>query len=110
MRVLVLALSCAMLSLPALAREIDPAERREVPYDAHIPVCDNMQGAGQDPNRFGITETRFWNSPLRILGFEGVRQLAWRPWGLDDPAPVLPASRSPPTGYGAGSTFRSAKT
>jgi hypothetical protein len=83
MRVLALALSCAMLSLPVLAREIDPAERREVPYDASIPVCDNMLVLGEIANRFKTTEHRFWNSTLRILTFERVKEVAWRPWGLD---------------------------
>ena len=83
MRVLILAVAAAMLSTPVLAREIDPAERREVPYDANIPVCDNMLVLGEIADRFKTRESRFWNSSLQILQFVGVRQTAWRPWGLD---------------------------
>ena len=35
------------------------------------------------PRDFETTESRFWNSSLKIVGFERVRQVAWRPWGLD---------------------------
>ena len=73
----------ATLAGPALAREIDPAERREIPFDTVIPACDNTLVLGEIANRFRTTEYRFWNSSLQILSFERVRQVAWRPWGLD---------------------------
>jgi hypothetical protein len=75
--------SCAMLAQPALARELEPAERREVPFDANIPACNDPLVLGQIANRFASTEWRFWNSGLTLLSFERVRQDAWRPWGLD---------------------------
>ena len=34
-------------------------------------------------SRFEKTEIRFWNSSLKLIGFERVREVAWRPWGLD---------------------------
>ena len=83
MRFLSVLAIAATLAGPALAREIDPAERREVPFDASIPACDNGSVLGEIANRFRTAEYRFWNSSLQIVSFERVRQVAWRPWGLD---------------------------
>ena len=82
MRLAVAALA-ALLVLPAGAREIDPAERREVPYDAHLPGCGDLAVLQEIAVNFATREDRFWNSGLRLVHFERVRQLAWRPWGLD---------------------------
>jgi hypothetical protein len=47
-------------------------------YDGDLPGCD----AALDTiaSRFATKESRFWNSDLQILGFEKVRQTAFRPW------------------------------
>jgi hypothetical protein len=47
-------------------------------YDGVLPPCE----AGLDTivSRFAQKEGRFWNSNLQILGFERVRQVAYRPW------------------------------
>jgi hypothetical protein len=47
-------------------------------YDSVLPGCD----AALDTiaSRFATKESRFWNSELQILGFERVRQIAFRPW------------------------------
>lgn len=76
-------ISCMLLSAPALAREITPAERRDHSYSAGLPACDDPSVLGDISSRFATREDRFWNSSLRILGFEKVRQTEWRPWGLD---------------------------
>ena len=76
-------ISCMLLSAPALAREITPAERRDHAYSAGLPACDDPSVLGDISSRFATREDRFWNSSLRILGFEKVRQTEWRPWGLD---------------------------
>lgn len=83
MRWMAALISCAMLSAPALAREIDPAERREVPYDASLPACTDPLVLYVITDEFATRERRFWDSALRILSFERVDQVAWRPWGLD---------------------------
>ena len=83
MRFLSLVIIGAALAGPAVAREINPAERRELPFDTVIPTCDDRYVLGEIANRFKTTESRFWNSSLQIVGFERVRQVAWRPWGLD---------------------------
>ena len=83
MRFLSVLLIGAALAGPALAREIDPAERRELPFDTVIPACHDGTVLGDIASRFRIAEARFWNSSLQILAFERIRQVAWRPWGLD---------------------------
>ena len=47
-------------------------------YDGVLPPCE----AALDTivSRFSEKEVRFWNSDLQILGFERVRQIAYRPW------------------------------
>jgi hypothetical protein len=72
-----------LLGTTVLAREIDPAERREHDYEASIPPCDDPAVIADIANDFSTRESRFWNSSLKIVHFERIRQLAWRPWGLD---------------------------
>jgi hypothetical protein len=47
-------------------------------YDGVLPPCE----AALDTivSRFSQKEGQFWNSDLQILGFEKVRQVAYRPW------------------------------
>jgi hypothetical protein len=76
-------ISCMLLSAPALAREINPAERREEPFDASLPACADPSVLRDISSRFSHKEGRFWNSDLKLIGFERVQEVAWRPWGLD---------------------------
>ena len=47
-------------------------------YDGVLPPCE----AGLDwiASRFAQKEGRFWSSNLQILGFDRVRETAFRPW------------------------------
>jgi hypothetical protein len=47
-------------------------------YEGVLPQCE----AGLDTiaSRFAQKESRFWNSELTIVGFQGVREIAFRPW------------------------------
>jgi hypothetical protein len=47
-------------------------------YDALLPPCD--AGLGKIQSGFATKEGRFWNSDLQILGFDKVRETAFRPW------------------------------
>ncbi|MGO4707247.1 hypothetical protein AB4072_15905 [Microvirga sp. 2MCAF38] len=76
-------ITCAMLSTPILAREITPAEKRDSSYNANLPACEDPLVLQSVSSRFSIKEGRFWNSPLEIVAFEEVHEVAWRPWGLD---------------------------
>jgi hypothetical protein len=49
-------------------------------YDAAVPACDTPAALARIRSRFGTKEGRFWNSELQILGFDHVREVAFRPW------------------------------
>ena len=76
-------ISFGLLGAPALAREITPAERRDHPFDASLPACGDPSVLADISSTFAKKEERFWNSNLKIVSFERVQQVAWRPWGLD---------------------------
>src|SRR5689334_12654584 len=76
-------ISCALLSAPALGRELLPAERRDHSYDAALPSCQDPSVLGQISSDFSTRESRFWNSSLTIVNFDRLAEVAWRPWGLD---------------------------
>jgi hypothetical protein len=50
-------------------------------YDGVVPPCD--EALGWIAGRFATKESRFWNSNLTIVGFNRVRQVAFRPWAAD---------------------------
>ncbi len=47
-------------------------------YDGDVPSCEAALRTISD--RFETKESRFWNSNAQILGYERVRQVAFRPW------------------------------
>jgi hypothetical protein len=47
-------------------------------YDGALPPCE--AGLGDVSAGFAEKESRFWNSSLQILGYERIRQIAYRPW------------------------------
>ena len=47
-------------------------------YDGALPPCE--AALNKIARRFAQKESRFWNSSLQIVGFEGVRETAFRPW------------------------------
>jgi hypothetical protein len=83
MKWLAVLLSCAVLSNAAVAREITPAEQRDASFNANIPTCDDPFVLQSVASRFERKESRFWASPLKIVSFQQVAQVAWRPDGLD---------------------------
>lgn len=79
-----LATTATLAAAPAgLAREEIPAETRELPYSANLPVCDSPGVLSEIQSRFSRTERRYWHSNAEILQIDGVRQAAFRPHGLD---------------------------
>ena len=48
-------------------------------YEGVLPPCDLPSALGRIQSRFASKEGRFWNSDLRIVGFEKVRETAFRP-------------------------------
>jgi hypothetical protein len=49
-------------------------------YDAVVPLCDDPAALATVASRFAEKEEKFWDPTLRILGFDRVRETAWRPW------------------------------
>jgi hypothetical protein len=49
-------------------------------YSAKVPLCEDTGPLGDIRARFRTKEGRFWNSDLKIVGFENVREVSFRPW------------------------------
>ncbi len=47
-------------------------------YDGVLPPCE--AALDRIAWRFGQKEGRFWNSDAQVVGFENVREIAFRPW------------------------------
>ena len=61
-------------------------------YDAVVPVCEDPAVLGKIQARFAEKERKFWQSNLQILGFERVRETAFRPWARARRTPSRAAS------------------
>jgi hypothetical protein len=49
-------------------------------YSANVPLCEESGPLSKIRSYFGTKEGRFWNSDLKIVDFENVREIAFRPW------------------------------
>jgi hypothetical protein len=49
-------------------------------YDGVLPPCDLPAALNQITFRFHQKEDRFWNSDLIIVGYQQIRETAFRPW------------------------------
>jgi len=49
-------------------------------YSAVLPGCDDPAVLGKIQVRFAEKEHRFWQSDLLIVGFDRIRETAFRPW------------------------------
>jgi hypothetical protein len=52
-------------------------------YDAVVPLCDTPFALRWIRERFGTKERRFWESDLKILDFERIREVSFRPWAAN---------------------------
>jgi hypothetical protein len=52
-------------------------------YEGKLPPCDESSALGTIAHRFKQKEGRFWNSDLTILGFDAIRETAFRPWAAN---------------------------
>jgi hypothetical protein len=82
-RLTFLTLAIVAATSVAQARDVVPAERRILPWDAGIPACQDPSVLSSITAAFASREDKFWTEGLRVLGFEQVRPVAWRPAGLD---------------------------
>ena len=51
-------------------------------YDGNLPPCE--WALGKISSRFADKESTFWNSTLQIVGYDRVREIAYRPWQSDN--------------------------
>ena len=49
-------------------------------YEADLPSCDAPSALFRIQSNFASKEGRFWNSDLQIVNFDGIREVALRPW------------------------------
>ena len=49
-------------------------------YSADVPLCTESGPLHRISSDFHTKEYRFWNTELRIVDFENVREVALRPW------------------------------
>jgi hypothetical protein len=49
-------------------------------YDGALPPCEHTYVLERIQERFAAKEYRFWNSDLTIVGFQAIRETAFRPW------------------------------
>jgi hypothetical protein len=49
-------------------------------YDRPLPECNALTALNTISVTFAQKERRFWNSALRIVGYEDIRETAFRPW------------------------------
>ncbi len=49
-------------------------------YDGVLPPCDAPEALQRISSRFNHKEHQYWNSDLAILGFDRIRETAFRSW------------------------------
>jgi hypothetical protein len=49
-------------------------------YSAKVPLCEEREPLNMIRRRFGTKEGKFWNSDLKIVGFDRIEEVAWQPW------------------------------
>lgn len=80
---LIAACATAAPLAPALAGDGrgPAAEERLIAWRGELPACGDAGVLSDITARFARREAGFWNSALRIGGYERVREVAFRPWG-----------------------------
>jgi hypothetical protein len=49
-------------------------------YSAKVPLCEERGPLKTIESRFHTKEGKFWNSELKIVGFEKIQEVSWQPW------------------------------
>jgi hypothetical protein len=49
-------------------------------YTAEVPLCEDDQILARIQSRFAQKEREYWNSELKIVGWEYIRERAFMPW------------------------------
>jgi hypothetical protein len=61
---------------------IVPAEERYHSWSGVLPACDDAGVLSRISDRFAQTESEFWNSSIRLAGFDRVREIGYRANGV----------------------------
>lgn len=78
---LALVLSAVSLSQPRAANWLEKNFWLSGPrYDRDVPSCDYPAALDRIIANFRTKEFRFWNSELRIVGVEDIREVDFLPW------------------------------
>lgn len=78
-----IAVGASLLVGAVEARPLRPAEQRDSAYSGRLPACDDPSVLSRIQTRFSQRETNYWRSGLEIAGYDRVREIGWRSWGLD---------------------------
>ena len=78
---LITALLLPLAAQAADLRRAPPAEVRVVPHEDTLPACETPAVLAEIQKEFAYREAKFWNSSLRVVGYENIRHVALRPWG-----------------------------
>ena len=79
-----LALACLLAtSALALSQPRTPAEKRFLPYDGVMPLCEAPDVLAKIQHRFSKTERKYWGSGLEMVAFEKIRETGYRLSGID---------------------------
>ena len=77
---------CALLAFGQPASAANPLELNfglfGPSYDGRVAPCEKAMG--MITNQFGEKESTYWNSQLKITGFSGIHEIAFRPWQSDN--------------------------
>jgi hypothetical protein len=49
-------------------------------YSAKVPLCEERGPLDMIRRRFGTKEGKFWNSDLKLVGFEQIQEVSRQPW------------------------------
>src|SRR3974377_2323711 len=52
-------------------------------YEGVLPPCNYPDALVKISSRFNNTENSFWDNNLKIVAFENIRELAFRPWAAN---------------------------
>lgn len=80
---LITALLLPLAAQAADLRRAPAAEVRAVPHVERLPVCETPAVLANIQKEFAYREAKFWNSSLRVVGYENIRHVALNPWGGD---------------------------
>ena len=61
---------------------IVPAEERYSPYTGVLPPCDDPGVLSRISDRFAQKEGEYWNSSIRLAGFDRIREIGYRANGV----------------------------